>query len=48
MNVPLVTFHYRDLKVFCGVYLQANRDFQKNHINRAVLTSCTSQQDLSN
>ena len=29
MNVPFVTFHYRDLKVFLVVDLQANRDFQK-------------------
>ena len=29
MNVPFVTFQFRDLKVFRVVYLQANRDFQK-------------------
>ena len=29
MNVPFVTFQCGDLKVFCVVYLQANRDFQK-------------------
>ena len=29
MNVPFVTFQYRDLKVVRVVYLQANRDFQK-------------------
>ena len=28
MNVPFVTSQYNDLKVFCVVYLQANRDFQ--------------------
>ena len=29
MNVPFVSFQYRDLKVFREVYSQANRDFQK-------------------
>ena len=29
MNVPFVTFQYRDLKVFRVLYLQENRDFQK-------------------
>ena len=29
MNVPFVTFQYRDLKVFCVLHLQANRDFRK-------------------
>ena len=29
MNVPLVNFQCRDLKVFRVVYLQANRDFKK-------------------
>ena len=32
MDVPFVTFQYRDLKVFRVLYLQGNRDFQNKLI----------------
>ena len=53
MNVPFVTFQYRDLKDFRIVYLQASCDFQKMKTHaRENIFSCgvyifASQQDLS-
>ena len=52
MNVPFVSFQYRDLKVLRVLYLQANPDFQKI-ITQArsdffirIFVSFTSQRDL--
>ena len=48
MNVPFVSSEFRDLKVLCVLYLQANPDFQKiiTQARSYIFASFRSRRDL--